>query len=158
MDTTGKRITELRKQVGLSQDELAEKANVSRQTVYRWESDNRTPDGENIKSLCKILGTDAEYILHGCAALTAAKERRGVLWLIAAIAISVAAVFLIIFAVAVCCIYFQPASGIEDVTISEFHNWQGTVILAVLIVAAVTAVATSVYLVIRYIKRKKRGM
>lgn len=157
MDTTGKRITELRKKVGLSQDDLAEKANVSRQTVYRWESDNRTPDGENIKSLCKILGTDAEYILHGSAALKAAKKGRGVLRLIAAIAISVA-VFLIIFAVAVCCIYFQPASGIEDVTISEFHNWQGAVILAVLIVAAVTAAATSVYLAIRYIKRKKREM
>ena len=38
MDTTGKRIPELRKKVGLSQDDLAEKANVSRQTVYRWES------------------------------------------------------------------------------------------------------------------------
>lgn len=42
--TLGEMIRSRREAVGLSQQEMAEKLFVSRQTVSRWESDTRTPD------------------------------------------------------------------------------------------------------------------
>lgn len=42
------RIQYLRKMKGISQEELAEKAGVSRQAVSKWESDQSTPDVEKI--------------------------------------------------------------------------------------------------------------
>ena len=42
------RIQYLRKMKGISQEELAEKAGVSRQAVSKWESDQSTPDVEKV--------------------------------------------------------------------------------------------------------------
>ena len=49
--TIGKKIQLLRKNEGISQQELADKLNVSRQTIGKWESDLSLPD---IESLVKI--------------------------------------------------------------------------------------------------------
>ena len=43
------KIQYLRKKEGLSQEELADKIDVSRQTVYKWESNAATPEIEKIK-------------------------------------------------------------------------------------------------------------
>lgn len=59
----GERLTKIRRQTNLSQEELAEKMNVSRQTVYRWESDVCSPKIEQIKSLCDIFKVSADYFL-----------------------------------------------------------------------------------------------
>ena len=62
MDSLGEKIFRLRSEAGISQDALAEKLNVSRQTVSRWETDNAIPSKNNIKSLCAILGADISYL------------------------------------------------------------------------------------------------
>ena len=51
----GQKITELRKKNNLSQEGLAEKMNVSRQAVSKWESDQSIPDIEKIVSLSELL-------------------------------------------------------------------------------------------------------
>lgn len=51
----GKKILELRKKENLSQEQLAEKMNVTRQTISKWELDETTPDIKQAKELSKIF-------------------------------------------------------------------------------------------------------
>lgn len=45
--TTGEKIAELRKKKGITQEQLSEMLNVSRQSVSRWEMDAVFPETEN---------------------------------------------------------------------------------------------------------------
>lgn len=65
METLGEKIYNLRVNAGISQDVLAEKLNVSRQTVSRWETDTSIPAKANIRSLCKVLGVEENYFSAG---------------------------------------------------------------------------------------------
>ncbi len=58
------KITKLRKSNGWSQEYLAEKLNVSRQAVSRWESETAQPDASNILNLSKLFGVTADYLLN----------------------------------------------------------------------------------------------
>jgi transcriptional regulator with XRE-family HTH domain len=58
------KILTLRKKQGLSQEELAEKLNVSRQAVSRWEVGSAQPDASNILQLSKLFGVTADYLLN----------------------------------------------------------------------------------------------
>ena len=51
----GKKITSLRKKNGLSQEELAEKVGVARQTISKWELGETSPDIRQAKELSKIF-------------------------------------------------------------------------------------------------------
>jgi len=57
------KIVKLRKQVGWSQEELAEKLNVSRQSVSKWESTNSIPDLNKIIILAEIFDVSTDYLL-----------------------------------------------------------------------------------------------
>ena len=59
------RIQCLRKNKGLSQEELADKVGVSRQAVSKWESEQSTPDIEKIFILCELFEVTTDYILKG---------------------------------------------------------------------------------------------
>ena len=59
----GERIYQLRKKSGMSQEKLAEKLNVSRQAVSKWELDESKPDTENIVKLSKVFGVSTNYLL-----------------------------------------------------------------------------------------------
>lgn len=61
----GERITELRKEQKLSQGQLAEALDVSRQAVSKWENDQTSPDSLNLIRLAEILDTDIEYLTTG---------------------------------------------------------------------------------------------
>lgn len=61
----GERIFELRKQNGLSQEELAEKLGVSRQSVSKWESGNVMPDIDKAVAMCELFGVTTDYLLTG---------------------------------------------------------------------------------------------
>ena len=63
--TLGQRIYSLRRERKLSQEVLAEKLNVSRQAVSKWENDLSAPDTENLILLAQILGTDVEFLATG---------------------------------------------------------------------------------------------
>ena len=51
----GKKILELRKKENLSQEQLAEKMNVTRQTKSKWELNATTPDIKQAKELSKLF-------------------------------------------------------------------------------------------------------
>jgi transcriptional regulator with XRE-family HTH domain len=57
------KIVRLRKQVGWSQEELAEKVNVSRQSVSKWESTNSTPDLNRIIMLAELFDVSTDFLL-----------------------------------------------------------------------------------------------
>lgn len=66
------KIMELRKQAGMSQEELAERMNVSRQSVSKWESAQSTPDLTRILQLSEIFGVSTDTLLKDSIELTAA--------------------------------------------------------------------------------------
>lgn len=59
------RINLLRKKMGLSQEELANKIGVSRQAVSKWESGQSMPDLDKIIALSELFGVSTDYILKG---------------------------------------------------------------------------------------------
>ena len=63
--TIGERLTELRKSRGLSQEELAEKLTLTRQTISKWELGQSSPDIEYVIELCDFFGISADYLLKG---------------------------------------------------------------------------------------------
>ena len=63
--TLGERLTELRKKQNLSQEEVAEKLNVTRQTVSKWELDQSTPDFDKVIPICKLYSITSEELLTG---------------------------------------------------------------------------------------------
>lgn len=65
MTSSGERIKGKRKQLGLTQKELASKVGVSGTTVVYWERDENKPTGKHLLSLAKELRTTAKYILDG---------------------------------------------------------------------------------------------
>lgn len=58
------KIVHLRKLNGLSQEELAEKLEVSRQAISRWEMGTAKPDANNILQLSMLFGVTTDYLLH----------------------------------------------------------------------------------------------
>lgn len=58
------KILKMRKQTGMSQEELAEKLNVSRQTISRWESDSAQPDASNLLQLSKLFKVTADFLIN----------------------------------------------------------------------------------------------
>ncbi|MBR6331774.1 MAG: helix-turn-helix domain-containing protein [Dehalococcoidales bacterium] len=107
------KIYELRKKNGFSQEELAEKMNVSRQSISRWEVGSASPDAENLKQLSSIFGVSVDYLLNDDAeesvrpdtGKTALSEPRpdlsftSVLFLIATIATAISAILFLIMAI-----------------------------------------------------------
>lgn len=61
----GERLLNLRKAKHLSQEEVADKLNVTRQTVSKWETDQSTPDFDKIVPLCKLYGITSDELLTG---------------------------------------------------------------------------------------------
>ena len=62
--TMGEKILRMRKARGWSQEELAERMNVSRQAVSRWETGSAKPDADKIVGLCDLFGVSADYLLR----------------------------------------------------------------------------------------------
>lgn len=60
----GRCIRELRKQRGLSQQQLADDLYVTRATVANWESGNRIPDIVMLSQLAKALGVETQELLE----------------------------------------------------------------------------------------------
>ena len=63
--TIADRIQSLRKAKGMSQEELADAAGVSRQAVSKWESEQSIPDIDKIVILSEIFDVTTDYILKG---------------------------------------------------------------------------------------------
>lgn len=68
----GKNIKHYRNALSLSQDDLADKVYVSRQTISNWENDKSYPDIHSLMLLCTIFGISLDQLIKGD--LTAMKE------------------------------------------------------------------------------------
>lgn len=60
----GEKLQRLRKQSGLSQEQLASQLTVSRQAVSKWELDETMPDTENVVQLARLFGVSCDYLLR----------------------------------------------------------------------------------------------
>lgn len=65
MDTLGKRIAALRKEKGMTQEELAEKLGVSPQAISKWENGQSCPDISLLPRLAAIFGVTTDLLLTG---------------------------------------------------------------------------------------------
>lgn len=63
MKRMGEKIYRLRKQKGLSQEELGFELGVSRQTVSKWEANTMKPTMDNMTALCGIFNVDFNYFI-----------------------------------------------------------------------------------------------
>ena len=63
--TLGERLLKYRTDAKMSQDTLAEKVGVTRQTISKWETDQSMPEFNKILPLCDIYGIKADELITG---------------------------------------------------------------------------------------------
>lgn len=63
--TLGERISAFRRRQGLSQEALAEKLGVSRQSVSKWERNESLPETDKLPLLAQALGISLDLLLNG---------------------------------------------------------------------------------------------
>ena len=68
--TFGEKLQKLRKARGWTQEELAQQAGVSRQSLSKWESDAALPDTANVVVLSDLFGVSTDYLLREAASGT----------------------------------------------------------------------------------------
>lgn len=71
----GERLLELRREKHLSQEEVADRLNVTRQTVSKWETDQSTPDFDKILPLCELYEITADELISGAKAEVKVEEK-----------------------------------------------------------------------------------
>ena len=68
--TISEKISNLRKEKGLSQETFAEALGVSRQSVSKWESGSALPDTDKIIAMSELFGVSTDYLLKDDAVST----------------------------------------------------------------------------------------
>lgn len=68
---TGVKIAKARKDINLTQDQLAELLKVTRQTISKWESDLAFPETMKISKLADVLKVSCDYLLRDDKSVTA---------------------------------------------------------------------------------------
>ena len=74
--TLSEKLQTLRKTAGLSQEQLAEQLNVTRQAVSKWETGEGKPDIDNLLPLARLLQTTVDYLLDDEANQPRPEEHR----------------------------------------------------------------------------------
>lgn len=67
-------LQKLRKEKNMSQEALAEKLDVTRQSVSKWESGGSYPEMDKLISICKIFNVDMDTLVNGDVSNTEGKE------------------------------------------------------------------------------------
>ena len=65
MNVVNTSIKDLRKKKNMTQDELADKLNVTRQAVSNWENGKTQPDIETLTQLAEVFDVSVERIIYG---------------------------------------------------------------------------------------------
>ena len=60
--TFGKYISHKRKEMQMTQDELATKLHVSKSAIAKWETDGGIPDRDNLKKLAKVMKVSVDEL------------------------------------------------------------------------------------------------
>ena len=106
--TLGRRIQELRKALGLSQEELGERLGISRQAISKWEGDQTIPELDKLIALSRLFGLTVGQLLgveQPVPAVSAPKTPRRTKFLLA-----VMGVMLLTLMIAVGLLWFQVQS------------------------------------------------
>lgn len=74
MRDIGKNIKTLRTKKNMTQDELAEKLFVTRQTVSNYETGRSRPDVDMLAKIAEVLETDANTVIYGPPAEISKKQ------------------------------------------------------------------------------------
>ena len=77
MNVFGENLQFYRKQRNLTQEQLAEQLDVSRQTVSKWEAGTSFPEMEKILQLCDLFSCDMDTLLRKEAALLETADSQG---------------------------------------------------------------------------------
>lgn len=75
--TIGQKITNLRTSAELSQEQLAEKISVSRQSVSKWEMDQALPQIDKVLQICELFSISTDELLHDKIAIDQKSEKKG---------------------------------------------------------------------------------
>ena len=70
----GENLKNIRKQRGITQEELAEILGVSRQAVSKWESDGGYPETEKLIAISKQLNISIDYLLNDASVMEKKEE------------------------------------------------------------------------------------
>ena len=65
MTAVGENIKSIRKKLGITQEELSEKLNVTRQAVSNWETGKTQPDIETLTRMAEVFGVSVEKLIYG---------------------------------------------------------------------------------------------
>ena len=74
------KLQSLRKKAGLSQEQLAEQMNVTRQAISKWETGEGMPDVDNLLPLARLLHTTVDYLLDEDAQAQTPKTAQSDWW------------------------------------------------------------------------------
>lgn len=95
MRDIGKNIKDLRNRMKMTQDELAEKLFVTRQTVSNYETGKSKPDVDMLVKISEVLNTDVQQLIYGLQPTATDLERKR-LFIGAAVTMAPLTVFLLI--------------------------------------------------------------
>ena len=129
------RIQYLRKQKGLSQEELADKIGVSRQAVSKWESEQSIPDVEKIITISEFFGVTTDYIIKGTESVSVINNKKMIYSLYLG-----------------CAIIFSTIAGIWSFTANRFRINESVFII---IAGAVVGLGISLVIQVLYNLLKK---
>ena len=112
--TIGDRLLKLRRERNLSQEDLANELDVSRQTISKWETNQSMPDFDKIVPLCEYFGITTDELLTGNSNIVEAKVQDVKSNFARNIAIAVMLYILSIVAIVLCAAEFnQPIIGVS---------------------------------------------
>lgn len=73
--TIGQKIMQLRESMNMSQEQLAEKVDVSRQSVSKWEMDHSIPQMDKVLQICKLFNVSADELLRESVSLAKSETK-----------------------------------------------------------------------------------
>ncbi|MBQ9181820.1 MAG: helix-turn-helix transcriptional regulator [Bacilli bacterium] len=166
----GERLISFRKKLNLSQEEVAEKLGVTRQTVSKWETDQSTPDFDKIVPICELYSISTNELINGEAEEIKSvdvgdnnKRTKGIilgvfLYFVAVISIMItvpvltinpvvgAAIFLGVCAIATCiiiytCITYKKEKKEEDTLYKQIDNIIAIIFLIIYLLVSFISMA-----------------
>lgn len=168
LSSVGDKIYRLRKQNGLSQEELADKIEVSRQSVSKWETNTMTPGTEQIVALAKLFKVSIDYLIlneedrkevAASQDLMPAKTKKHHRIRIAVVGLIIA-VFVTVLSIVIAAISLisgSPNKG--DVTASVNHlHFTSEIIITIGVIVALLCVIALCVIIYKYVKHKKEGL
>lgn len=125
----------LRKMKNMSQEQLAERLDVSRQAVSKWESGNDYPETEKLISICEIFDCSMDEIIKGKFSADVNGEKKSYEKLMSKFSKGIALAIGIILLGTTILLYFSGLPGTEE--LKEKNEIMGVVILLLCVLIAV---------------------